>query len=160
MSLINVPVLWDGKDNFFNGAVYTINASSSVIGVYPKLSQPQIPSFPKDILYVDTVRVIVNPYTEFYVNLSLNAYYALVGASSVPVGRNGYVISGVIGTTGFPDGTVYQSNDLIGATLTLIVLNGVVVPLSSVSFDQITGTIEFNDNVLVDDDTLQVNYYL
>jgi hypothetical protein len=160
LPVISVPVLWNSSNQFLNGELYQIAANSVIAGIVKKPTTNQVrPTYPQNTMTVDTIEVETKNIGTIYVNLTLTEYRALVSAASVPVGNNEIVLSGVIGDP-WPTGDEIQSDDLIGATLTLVVVNGISIHLEEqLMFDSLTGTILFVSVTLTDDDLFQINYF-
>lgn len=153
---ITVPVLWDANDQYFNGALLTIDSEALVIQQALKPAGPFVIPYNNPVL-VTTLLVKDKIQGGLYLNLTWLGWQALVRAASGSPGpkllQKTYNITLVL-----QEGTTIVDPALIGATLETVAKSGVSLDPTGV-LDNTTGTLTIASG-LVTGDWVSITYYI
>lgn len=151
---ITVPVLWDANDQYFNGALLTIDSEALVIEQALKPTGPyvlgSVPVLTTTLLVKDKIQ------GGLYLNLTWIQWQALVRAASgspapLLIPKTYYI------TDVSQEGTTIVDSALIGATLETVAKSGVGIPPVSV-LNSTTGTLTISSGLVVGD-WVSITYY-
>ena len=159
MAKVTIPVLWDGSNQFLNGALVTVDSQSIVSGPVSKPAGQYVPPYIGEVGFVACLEIKDLNQRIFYTTLTLPQYQAIVsGDTQDPNKEKIYELTATSGQTTVTNAALYNIQVI------QVEVNGVILDPATITYstnpiaNPPTGTVGFG-KALTTGDKAVIQYY-
>lgn len=155
MAKVSIPVLWDGSNQFLNGALISIDARSFASGIVSKPAGKFVPPFVGEVGFVNTLEIKDPTLGTYFAQLTLSQWQTLVSSATQDPNKEK-----TANFTAAANQTVFTSTSLYNIVPNVVFVNGNKENASAYTYSSSSpnGTISFVSGLSLND-VVTVLYY-